>query len=377
MAELTAPKFQPKTRSEFSRVLRGRVNDYFKSNNISTEANGKMIRRSILLMVAWLGVYAGLMLVTMPLWLTYILWAILGALIALVCVNIGHDAIHGAYSKKKWVKDILCHTFNVNGASAYMWKVSHNHAHHTYTNIHGHDADINPGEFLRISPTTKLLPLHKAQHIYAFFTYTLATLSWVFAKDYVQFFQNKIHNYNGKSHPKKELFYLFLYKIINYSMYLVVPLLVMPYSWGHILGGYLVMHLVSGFYLAIIFMLAHAVEEVGFPLPNETGVIEDDWVLHQMHTTANFSSDSPLVAFLTGGLNLQIEHHLFSNICTIHYPSLTKIVQKTCAEYEVPYIALPTFGAAIKSHYRFLRKLGHEEAYEPKIKKPEMKPVYA
>jgi linoleoyl-CoA desaturase len=120
MAELTAPKFQPKTRSEFSRVLRGRVNDYFKSNNISTEANGKMIRRSILLMVAWLGVYAGLMLVTMPLWLTYILWAILGALIALVCVNIGHDAIHGAYSKKKWVKDILCHTFNVNGASAYM-----------------------------------------------------------------------------------------------------------------------------------------------------------------------------------------------------------------------------------------------------------------
>lgn len=360
------PKFQALKKSEFSRVLRARVNAYFKENGITTYANKAMAIRSVLLITGWIGVYLVLVFGNLPLWLSYIAWPLLGALIALVSVNVGHDAIHGAYTKKKWLKDLLCHTFNINGASAYMWKISHNHAHHNYTNIHGHDEDINPGDVMRIAPSAQLLPAHKYQHIYGFFLYTLATVSWVFAKDYKQFFENKINNYDGKKHPKREYFLLFFYKIINYSMYLVIPIIVMPYSWGHIVAGFLMMHAVSGFYLAIIFMLAHAVEEVHFPLPNEEGIVNDDWVIHQMHTTANFSSQSRIASFFTGGLNQQIEHHLFANICSVHYLHLSKIVKQTSAEYDVPYYDIPTFWQAITSHYRFLKKLGNDEKYVPK-----------
>ncbi|MFY0601010.1 MAG: acyl-CoA desaturase [Cyclobacteriaceae bacterium] len=359
------PKFKPTVKSEFSRILRERVNSYFKDGNISTHANGEMVVKSILLTISWFGVYYFLIFGNLPLAYTFPLWGLLGAIIALVCVNIGHDAIHGAYTKKKWLKNILCHTFNINGASAYMWKISHNHAHHTYTNVHGHDEDITPGDFFRISPETPLLKIHKYQHIYAFFSYTLATLSWVFAKDYVQFFQNKINNYDQNRHSVKEYFLLFFYKILNYSIYLVIPIMVMPFSWTNVVGGYLIMHAVSGFYLAIIFMLAHAVEEVHFPLPDEEGVIEDDWIIHQMHTTANFATRSWLAGFLTGGLNTQIEHHLFANICSIHYRPLSKIIKDTCEEYGMPYYDIPTFGAAIASHWRFLKKMGESKDYKP------------
>jgi linoleoyl-CoA desaturase len=360
------PKFQATDKSEFSRVLRERVNAYFKENDISTYANTSMAIRTILLIVGWLGVYAVLVFGAVPLWMTFILWPLLGAMIALVSVNISHDAIHGAYTKKKWLKDLLTQTFNINGASAYMWKISHNHAHHNYTNIHGHDEDINPGDVMRIAPSAALLPAHKYQHIYGFFLYTLATLSWVLMKDYKQFFENKINNYENKKHPKSEYFYLFFYKFINYSMYIAVPIIVMPYSWGYIVAGYLMMHAVSGFYLAVIFMLAHCVEEVHFPLPDDKGIVNDDWVVHQMHTTANFSTESKLAGFLTGGLNQQIEHHLFANICSIHYLPLSKIVKETTAEYGVPYYDIPTFWQAIKSHYRFLVKMGSQVEYTPK-----------
>lgn len=363
------PKFKAEVKSEFSRVLRERVNTYFKERKISTNANTEMIVRSVLIVLAWFGTYALLVFGNLPVAVTYPVWGLLGALIALVCVNIGHDAIHGAYTKKKWLKDLLCHSFNINGASAYMWKISHNHAHHNYTNIHGHDEDIAPGDFFRISPTTKLRSFHRFQKYYAFIFYTFATFSWVFAKDYVQFFQNKINNYDGHDHPRREYFLLFFYKAINYSIYLVVPMLLMPYSWLQILGGYLIMHAVSGFYLAIIFMLAHAVEEVHFPLPNDKGVIADDWVIHQMHTTANFSTKSWLAGFLTGGLNTQIEHHLFANICSVHYRGISKIVADTSLEYGVPYYDIPSFGAAIASHYRFLKNIGTQEDYQPKTKK--------
>lgn len=366
------PKFRPAEKSEFSRVLRGRVNSYFKERNISTHANAEMIVKSFLLIIAWVGTYAFLVFGNLPVVFTYPVWALLGAIIVWVTVNVGHDAIHGAYSKKKWVKDLLSHTFNINGASAYLWKISHNHAHHNYTNIHDHDEDIAPGDFLRISPSTKLLGMHRYQQYYAFLSYGLATISWVFAKDYIQFFQNKINNYDNRKHPSREYFLLFFYKIINYSIYLVIPFLVMPYSAMEIIIGYVIMHFVSGFYLAIIFMLAHAVEEVHFPLPDDEGVIEDDWVIHQMHTTANFATNSWLVGFLTGGLNTQIEHHLFANICSIHYRSIAKIVKETSLEYNVPYLDIPTFGAAVSSHFKFLKALGEKEVYTPKEFKPEL-----
>lgn len=359
-----ALKFKNTQNVEFSKVLRSRVRAYFTETNQSVYANGAMYVKTGILLTLWIGSLVLLLTNVLPLWAMYINWAFLGFTISMVCINIGHDAIHGAFSKHKWVNNLFSHTFNLNGASAYMWRNMHNVAHHTYTNVDGYDEDIAPVPIIRLSPGAELKPVHKYQHIYAFFFYTLATFSWVFMKDYKKFFENTVGNYNNRPHPKKEYFYLFFYKFLNYSIFIGLPFLLIEQPWYHILLGYLLMHAVSGLHLAIVFMLAHAVEQAEFPLPDSTGCLENDYFVHQLHTTANFSTGKFWAGVLSGGLNQQVEHHLFPHICTIHYPAIAKIVQETTKEYGVPYYDLPSFPAAVKSHVKFLKRLGVEPQRE-------------
>lgn len=228
-----------------------------------------MIFKSAFFLSLWIGSYAALIFGDFATPVYFALWAVLGFSIAMVTVNIGHDAIHGAYSNKKWVNQLLSHTFNFNGASAYMWHKMHNVAHHTYTNIDGYDEDIAPIPVIRLAPTKPLLPVHKYQHLYFVFFYGLASISWVFVKDYVKFFKNEVGNYGGKPHPTSEYFYLFLYKIINYSIFLIIPMIVMPLAWWQILLGFLLMHFVAGMFLAVIFMLAQWWKKPRSPTPTK------------------------------------------------------------------------------------------------------------
>ncbi len=354
------PRFDNNEQREFFKILNVRVNNYFKDNNISKNANTKMVLKSLFHATLWIGSYCMLIFGGFSVEINYLLWAILGFSIAMVSVNIAHDAIHGAYSKHKWINDLLSHTFNFNGASAYMWTKMHNQAHHTYTNIDGHDEDIAPVPIVRLSSEAPLWSIHRYQHIYSFALYCLSTLSWVLMKDYKKFFANEVGNYTGAKHPKKEYFLLFFYKFINYTLFIAIPLIMLPHGYLNTILGFLLMHAVSGFFLAVIFMLAHVVEEAHFFLPNEEGSMENSWAVHQLYTTANFSEKSQFMAFITGGLNQQVEHHLFPNICSIHYPALSSIVKETAEEYGHPYLTA-NFPTAVASHVRFLKKMGSEE----------------
>jgi linoleoyl-CoA desaturase len=357
--------FNNRAQSEFVKELRSRVDDYFASNNISKYANGKMIFKTSFFFVTWLGSYLMLVLGNNTFETNIIFWITLGFSIAFITVNVGHDAIHGAYSSKKWVNQLLSHTFNFNGASAYMWTKMHNTAHHTYTNVDGYDEDIESVPIIRLSPTQRLRKIHRYQYLYIIPFYGLATLSWVLIKDYVKFFKNEVGNFNGSSHPRKEYFYLFFYKLIHYFFFIAVPLMVMKDSVGLIIAGLLIMHFFAGMTLALIFMLAHVVEQTHFPQPDIEGSLENSWAVHQLYTTANFSKGSELALFLTGGLNLQVEHHLFPNICSIHYKELSPIVEQTAREFGLPYLQNRTFLTALASHVRFLKKMGQSEDYEP------------
>ena len=357
------PRFTHKEQKDFVSALNYNVNQYFKNKKQSRHANLSMIAKSGFYLMIWFGSYFSLYAQGLSLEFMYFLWAVLGFSLAMVTINIGHDAIHGAYSKHKWINNILAHTFNLNGASAYMWVRMHNQAHHTYTNVDGYDEDIAPIPILRISPKKQLWKIHKYQHIYAFFIYTLTSLSWVLIKDYKKFFQNRVGNYQGHKHPVREYFLLFFYKFLNYSLFLLIPLMFIKLPWIHILAGFLLMHAIGGWLLAIIFMLAHAVEETSFPCPNEEGCLENSWTVHQLCTTANFATDSRVLAFFTGGLNTQIEHHLFPHICSIHYPALSQIVKKTALSYDIPYLEL-SLASALKSHQNFLWKMGQQEPIE-------------
>lgn len=353
------PKFSNKSEKEFVLRLKQNVNDYFHNNQLSKHANAAMVFKTIFHLSFWIGAYLMLILGDFPLGIQYVLWAVVGFFIAMVAVNIGHDAIHGAYSRYPWVNKLLSHTFNLNGASAYMWQKMHNQAHHTFTNVDGYDEDIDPFPLIRICPSKERFKMHRFQHLYATFFYGLATLSWVFVKDYVKFFKNEVGNYSGEKHPPREYFNLFFYKFLNYTLFLILPLILISQPWWHILLGFLLMHYVAGISLALIFMLAHVVEGTHFPTPDGEGNLEHSWTVHQLYTTANFARRSRLASFLTGGLNLQIEHHLFPTVCSIHYRVISQIVKDTALEFGQPYIEY-SFPGAVRSHYRFLRRMGRE-----------------
>jgi linoleoyl-CoA desaturase len=86
--------------------------------------------------------------------------------------------------------------------------------------------------------------------------------------------------------------------------------------------------------------------------------MEDSWAVHQLLNTTNFSPGSKVTAWFIGGLNYQIEHHLFPQICHIHYPKISAIVAETAREYNLPYNVQKTFIHAIWEHGRMLKVLG-------------------
>ena len=350
-------RFNNANQSSFFSDVRKKVDVYFHEQGISKKANKSMwIKVNVFLIVFFL--LYGLILSNQFSPLVMLVFAILlGVFSAFVGFNICHDAIHGALSSSTKVNKFFSLFFHLVGANPYVWNITHNVVHHTYTNIAGHDEDIEiaPG-LIRLSDDEELNKLHRYQHYYAFPLYSFASLSWIFRKDYKKFFQEKIGEHPNTNHPKIEYFNLFFYKFLYYFLFLILPILITDITWWQGLIGFLALHFAQGLVMGLVFQLAHVVEGTEFPLPNVDGNIEDAWAEHQMRTTANFSLKSKLAAFLLGGLNQQVEHHLFPKICHIHYPAISGIVRETAYEYELPYLENVTFADALKSHYVTLKK---------------------
>jgi len=312
----------------------------------------------------FVGFYVLILTEVFPIWINLLMAIGLGMTMAFIGFNICHDALHGSYSSKAWVNKTLGFLFNIIGANDYVWNITHNQIHHTYTNIVGHDGDLEvaPG-LVRVTASDEKKPYHKYQHIYAFFLYTLASVSWFFRKDYMKFFQKSIGKHQNK-HPKIQYFNLFFYKFIYYSLFIIIPLVVMDITWWQFVIGFLAMNFAEGLVLGLVFQLAHLVEQTTLPEPAEHENIEEAWAEHQLRTTANFARKSKIATFLCGGLNFQVEHHLFPKVCHIHYPAISEIVKETAAEYNLPYHDNETFFIALKSHYNFLKKAGTAEKEE-------------
>ena len=355
-------KFTNLNKSTFYATLRKRVDEHFEHNKLSVHANGAMWFKTVFFLGIFISLYLGILMADLSPLLKLGMAIMLGVFGAFVGFNICHDAIHKAFSDKPFVNKIFSFLFSLIGASAYVWSICHNIVHHTYTNIAGHDEDIDvaPG-LIRFCENEPVNKIQRYQHFYAFGLYSLAMLSWVFRKDYKKFFQTKIGS-QVANHPKIEYFNLFFFKFLYYFLFIILPLVVLDITWWQFIIGFLAMQFAQGLVLGLVFQLAHVVEGTSFPEPNEDGNIEEAWAAHQMMTTANFAVNSKIASFLCGGLNRQVEHHLFPKICHIHYPAIGKIVKDTALEFNLPYIESPTFFSALASHYRMLRKLG-KEAY--------------
>jgi linoleoyl-CoA desaturase len=355
-------KFRNTQDKTFVTTLNNRIEAYFKSNNITEKGNALMAFKIAFFLVGFAFSYFLVYLSGDSIFFSMLSWLLVGLFTAFVGFNISHDAVHGSLSENKYINKVLGYTFNLAGTNKYMWKIMHNVIHHTYTNIPGHDEDLEPVSLIRLSTENKLKKVHRYQHYYAYFFYCLTSLSWVIKKDFASFFKKQLGNYENKNHPAREYFILFLSKAVYFTVFLVLPVLFAGVPWWASVVGFVVMHLIQGITLAVVFQLAHVVEGASFPTPDEKGDVLNNWAIHQLNTTANFARRSFLASWFFGGLNYQIEHHLCPHICHIHYPKLSNIVKETANEFGIRYNENITMWDAIVSHTRMLKVLGRNES---------------
>jgi linoleoyl-CoA desaturase len=345
----------------FFQSLKRSVEHYFQTHEIKKTGNWRLYTKAIVLIPAALLVYASLLIFQMPVIVSLVLCGLLGLAIASIGFNVMHDACHGSYSSKKWVNETLGLSLNALGGNAFFWKQKHNILHHTYTNIEGADDDIAQSKLLRQSPTQKWMRIHQYQHIYLPIAYSLTLFMWWSVRDFQKYFTRKIHNTPLQPMSKKEHFRFWISKAFYVAFYIVVPILCV--GWLPWLVGYLTMGIVAGVVLSYVFQLAHAVEGPEFDfVGTEDKMIESEWAVHQIKTTANFAPHNKIISWCVGGLNYQIEHHLFPRISHVHYPGLSKIVKAQCEQFNLPYHCFPTVSQAIVSHTRKMKQLGQKDA---------------
>jgi len=358
---ITDIKFNRSDSQEFVRTLRKRVNNYFKANNISRFANRAMVIKTAVLLTTFAGIY-GLIVsgVSNSILLNLGLWMVLGVVTAGIGFSVMHDANHGAYSRTPWVNAVLGYVINFIGGYSNNWKIQHNTLHHSFTNVHGMDEDIDAGSVLRFSPEQELRPFHRFQHIYAWFLYSLMTHMWATTKDFKQLFRYKkegLLEQHGISF-NRAFAEMLLIKVLYYAYLLVIPIVFAGVAWWVTLIGYLLMHFTLGFLLSCVFQTAHVMSTTEFPVPDGEGRLENNWAIHQLLTTTNYAPANRILSWFVGGLNYQVEHHLFPNICHIHYKKISKIVQETAEEFGLPYNTLPSFRSALRNHAGMLKMLG-------------------
>jgi len=348
---------------EFYRTLRKKVNRYFKDNNVKKTGNLGLYIKAAILFSALLGPLL-IMVVSpqLPILVFFSLWLLMGVSMAGIGLSVMHEAVHGSFSSNRKINDFLGHAamFFVGGF-AENWRIQHNQLHHTYTNVANLDEDINPAfSVVRLSTKFPLKPAHKFQYIYAWFLYCLMTLMWVTTKDFGQLLRFKRQGFydNRSSEYTKEWIRLILFKVLYYAIFIGLLLNFSSYSLLFVISGFLSMHFIAGFILGIVFQPAHVSTNAQFPETNDEDNILNSWAAHQLITTQNFAMNNRWLSWYVGGLNFQIEHHLFPTISHVHFKAISKIVQEVVKEYNLPYYAQPSFRSAIYDHAKMLVRLG-------------------
>lgn len=343
-------------KSPFFDSLKDKVEHYFQSRQIAPTGNIKLYSKTLILALLAISLYVVLVFFTPSIWVSVLLCTLMGLTLAGIGFNVMHDGAHGSYSGNKTVNEMMAISLNLMGGSSYMWKIKHNLIHHSYTNIEGMDDDIDIKPFFRVNAQQPKYWFHRFQHVYWVILYGITYFLWVFWMDFEKYFKGRIGLTKVRKMDTREHIGFWLTKIFYILISLVIPIMVA--GVGPTLSGYAIIIFICGLTISVIFQLAHVVEDADFPSPNpENNKIEEEWAIHQVKTTVNFSTQSAFLRWFTGGLNFQIEHHLFPKISHIHYPAISKLVRETCAEFGIAYNEYPTFMEAVRSHVLHLKQV--------------------
>lgn len=352
----------------FQKELRSRVDDYFRVSGRRQRDCPAMYLKTGVIMTLFVGFYSLLVFVADSWWQALPLAILLGLTVSAIGFNIEHDGGHHSYSDHAWINRLMAMTLDLIGASSYVWRWKHSVVHHTYVNITHHDADIDVGPFGRLTPHQRRFSFHRWQRFYLWPLYGANVIKWHLYDDFRDVILGRIGSTRMPRPKRWELVGLIVGKLVFLTLALGLPLLV--HSVWNVLLFYAVTVCFAGVVVSVVFQLAHCVEEAEFPLPQEPHhSMENGWALHQVETTVNFSRRSRVQSWLLGGLNFQIEHHLFPRICHVNYPALSQVVEQTCRDFGVRYREHRSFRAGLLSHFRWLRRMGAPVA---SLRKPQL-----
>lgn len=361
-------RFRSESENEraFVKEVRQRVRAYFQNTNTSFNGNLRMHVKTVVVLCLYIIPFVAVLTIPMQPLIALGIAVLIGIGEAGVGMSVMHDAVHGAYSGKKWVNKLLGSSMFLLGSNTFNWKIQHNIRHHTYTNVYNHDPDISTKVVIRLSEHAPLEKYHRYQHIYAFLLYGFMTLARLFGDLFVLFGYNKEGTTKAqKANPTAELIKLAATKIIYFGILFGLPLVLTDFTFWQVLLGFSVMHITAGMIMSSVFQMAHVVEGTYQPLPDKENSIHCDWVVHEMKSTSDFGRNNGLLSWYIGGLDYQIEHHLFPYICHVHYPSIAPIVEGTAREFGIPYNLKPSFGHALISHINRLKELGRKPVAAP------------
>jgi linoleoyl-CoA desaturase len=346
-----------KGNSSFFKIIKEKVDGYFMETNLHPGGNAKLYWKSLVQVMSGVILYVVLVFFTPSTVIAIPLCILLGINFAVIGFNVMHEGGHQSFSRYPWLNLVSGYFLNVLGGNAYFWKIKHNINHHTYTNIEGMDSDIDVKPFMRLHEGQPLRKYHRFQHFYWVILYGLSYLAWIFYEDFRKYFSGKISANGEKAKMAfKEHIIFWFTKIMYVTVYVIVPIVYVGlFPW---LAGFLIVAVVCGLSTSVVFQLAHVVEGTKFHWPQGQQAPKDEWAIHQVKTTSNFATSSKFLHWLLGGLNFQIEHHLFPRISHIHYPAISRFVREACREYNLVYNEYSSMFKAIASHITHLRKLG-------------------
>lgn len=365
------------TKSAFYETVRTRVCQYFQENNIDPQSSWRIYSR---MMVVYLGLFITYYLthyVSFSSILVPLLFAFLfGVFEGLTGLHILHDSSHAAVSHYPSVWKWMGSSFDfLIGASFFAWIHQHILGHHLFTNVRGADPDLGDADvdFRRISPHQPALWFHRYQYIYAPFLYGLLAFKYRL-QDSVPFLSGLNGRVRVTAIPTFYILAFFIGKAIFITARLVVPLFFM--SLGRVMILFFISEFVMGYYLAINFQVSHIAEGMDFyntpPPPSSPKNIDNDWAVLQVRTTQDYAHGKYWTSYFAGGLNYQVVHHLFPTISQTYYPEIAPIVVKTCKEYGIPYIVLPSFTSAFVSHIKYLYLMGTDDRMPKSPQKKKM-----
>jgi linoleoyl-CoA desaturase len=313
-----------------------------------------------LIVAVAIAAYWGLVVVSAGLLMALACAAVLVGALTAVATCVMHDANHGSLTRSPRLNRLIGYSADLLGASSWMWRFTHNNLHHGNANVDGVDSDISQAPWARLAPTQPWRRRHRFQHIYMWFLYGFLTMKWLAFGDFSNLLRGRVGEQPLARRPRRrDVASMVAGKLFHLTWAIGIPLLLHP--WWVVATFYVACAWLVGLTLALIFQLAHCVDNAEFVVADEPRR-GDAFELHQLRTTVDVDTRIRGLRWLMGGLDHQIEHHLAPRLPHTLYPLLARRLRAVCASRGLPYHVHPTVLAAVRSHGRWLRQMGRPPA---------------